>query len=898
LIFGFVSNPAYNPRKSMAIQIGQQLGSLEITALLGEGGMGVVYRARDTKLGRDVAVKVLPDAFASDSDRLQRFQREAQVLASLNHTNIAQIYGLEESEKTRCIVMELVDGETLQERLKRGPVPADEALRIAKQIAEALEAAHEKGITHRDLKPANIKVSPDGNVKVLDFGLAKAVENVPTGPALSNSPTMLSMAATGAGMILGTAPYMSPEQAKGRAVDRRTDIFAFGCVLYEMLTGRPAFEGEDITEILGRVVTAEPDWTRLPASTPELIKRLLRRALTKDPRQRLGDIRDARLDLEEAAAPSLEASTDRARASQRRVRVAWFAVVLTIAIATLLAFFAGMRFRETPSPPEIRVDVNTPSTTDAQSFAISPDGRRLVFLGSNEGKSQLWVRPLDSVVAQPLAGTEGATFPFWSPDSASFGFFADGKLKRIDLASGATQVLANAINGRGGTWNGEGTIVFAPTTGPLLKVPATGGDPLPVTRLEKGQGSHRFPQFLPDGRHFIYFIQSGTAQGIYVGSLDGSAPKLLATADAAAVVSYSGFLLFLRQTTLFAQAFDFNRQALSRSPFPVVERPVFDPGTFSIGFSASSNVVAYRNGASGEVRQLTWIDRSGKSLDTVGAADAAGMRDVEMSPDGKRVAVFRAVNGNTDVWVIEVARGVPTRLTFDALTDSYPVWSSDGSRIFFSSTRKGVFNLYSKSSSGAGTDELLFESDYPKSVTDKSPDGRFLLFVSAEPQTGYDLWVLPLSGDQKPFPFLRTAFQEFCGQFSPDGKWIAYQSNESGQFEIYVQPFPGPGGKFQISTTGGAQPRWNKNGKEIFYVSLDSKMMAAHVKQSTDGQSLETGTPVALFPVRIAGGPLPGAYPQQYSASSDGQRFLVNLATDEDRTSPITLIYNWHPPKP
>ena len=468
-------------------------------------------------------------------------------------------------------------------------------------------------------------------------------------------------------------------------------------------------------------------------------------------------------------------------------------------------------------------------------------------------------------------------------------------MKRIDIVGGVPQVLANAAVGGGGAWNREGTILFFPAAGPLFKVPATYGEAVAVTRLETGQLGHAYPQFLPDGQNFVYFVQGGPSRGIYAGSLDGGPSRRLANADAAAVVSPSGFLLFPRQTTLFAQSFDFKRQELSGNPFPVAEQAAFDAGTFAPGFSATSGIVAYRSGSAGVTRQLTWLDRSGKSVGAIGAPDSRGLTDVELSPDGKRVAVQRTVSRNTNVWLIDAARGVPTRFTLDAAADGLPLWSPDGNRVVFQSNRKGVYDLYWKLSSGAGADELLLESDQNKAPTDWSSDGRFLLFRTVDPRTGYDLWVLPVSGDKKPFPFLKTPFEERNGQFSADGKWIAYQSNESGRFEIYVQPFPGPGRKFQISTNGGAQPRWNKDSKEIFYVSLDSKMMAAPVKLSADGQSLETGTPAVLFPVRIAGGPTPGINKQQYAVSSDGQRFLVNLAADEAVASPITLIYNWKP---
>jgi serine/threonine protein kinase len=875
----------------MALNIGTQLGTYEITALLGKGGMGEVYRARDLKLKREVAIKILPEEFSRDADRVNRFQREAEVLASLNHPNIAAIHDLQETSGTRYLILELVEGETLADRIARGHLPVEEALNITIQICEALEAAHERGIIHRDLKPANIKLTGDGRVKVLDFGLAKAMENPPQNATLLNSPTLVTGSMPG--VIMGTAAYMSPEQAKGREVDRRTDIFGFGCVFYEMLTGRRAFDGEDVTDILGAVLRMEPDWTLLPTGVSPLVRRLLRLCLEKNPRNRRSTATDVRLDIEQALTEP--AAAIRPSAPERNSRPAWMAFTIAVLVTAVLTVPALRYLRETP-PPEIRLEVNTPPTADPFSFAISPDGQRLVFSASNEGKSQLWVRSIDSVAAQPLAGTAGARYPFWSPDSASVGFFADARLKRIDVVGGAPQILANAVAGFGGTWNRDGTILFAPTgIEPLFKVLATGGEPVAVTRLEAGQTRHCFPQFLPDGRHFIYFVYGGPGQGIYTGSLDGGSSKRLATAVDAAVVSPSGFLLFLRQTTLFAQTFDLKRQELSGNPFPVAEPVALSPSN-APGFSVAFGIVAYRSGSADVAEQLTWLDRSGKSLGVIGAPDAAGLADVELSPDGKRVAVSRTVNGNKGVWLVDTARGVPTPFTFDASLDTYPLWSPDGSRIVFASTKKGGLNLYWKLSSGAGADELLLESDQPKSPTDWSSDGRFLLFTSAGTQTGSDLWILPVSGDKKPpFSFLKTPFQESDGQFSPDGKWIAYQSNESGRYEIYVQPFPGPGGKFRISSNGGGQPRWNKNGKEIFYVSLDSKMIAAPVKLSSDGQSLEPGTPAALFPVRIVGGPVQAGYRQQFAVSADGQRFLVNLEAGEAATSPITLIYNWKP---
>jgi serine/threonine protein kinase len=654
---------------------------VEVLGIIGRGGMGEVYRARDTKLKREVAIKTLPDEFSHDPDRLSRFQREAEVLALLNHPNIAAIYDLQEAEGSRFLVLELVEGETLAERIQGGPIPIDEALQIAKSICEALEAAHEQGIVHRDLKPANIKITPDGKVKVLDFGLAKAVsgareaqgrqaaavnnaspagrshQNVEQSPAtaLSNSPTLLSVAASGAGVILGTAAYMSPEQAKGKSVDKRADIWAFGVVLYEMLTGGVLFSGETVSETMAFVMTKNPDWNTLSKETPSRIRELLRRCLTKDPRNRIRDIGDVRIAIEEAQSGPETTVAAPPTVSRRRLRLWMFTAVVAILMAVAMVVPTVTHFREIPAaaPPEIRLDVNTPSTSEPNSFAISPDGRRLVFVATNEGKSQLWMRSLDAVTSQPLAGTEGASYPFWSPNSASVGFFAEFKLKRIDTVGGAPQVLVNVAGvGRGGTWNLDGTILFGTVNGPILKVTATGAEPVAATRLETGQASHRFPQFLPDGRHFVYFAQGGPGQGAYVGSLDGGSSKQLVNVDAA-VVSPSGFLLFARQTTLFAQAFDFKRQELFGNPFPVAEQAASD-AVYGAGFSATSSIVAYRTVSQNVTRQLTWLDRSGKVVGTISDPNL-NSNGVELSPDGKRVAVWQAVNGNADILLIDAA---------------------------------------------------------------------------------------------------------------------------------------------------------------------------------------------------------------------------------------------------
>ena len=884
--------------------IGTKLAHYQITAHLGSGGMGDVYQATDGKLGRSVAIKLLPEAFARDADRAARFEREARVLASLNHPNIAAIHGLEEAGGRKFLVMELVPGETLAERIRRGPIPIDEALGIARQIAEALEAAHdsEKAIIHRDLKPANVKITPEGKVKVLDFGLAKAYEPATANPSLSNSPT-LSMAATNAGVILGTAAYMSPEQAKGRPVDKRTDIFAFGAVLYEMLTGRPAFEGDDLTEILGRVVTADPDWNRLPEKTPRAIQGLLRRALKKDPRQRLGDIRDARLEIEDALNEPAATVTLPARGS----RLAWIAFAAALLMAVVLAIPALRYLRETPPlPPETRLEINTPATADPISFALSPDGRQIVFVASGDGASRLWLRSLASTTPQPLAGTDGAGFPFWSPDSRSVGFFADGKLKRLDIGGGAPQTLAAVTTARGGTWNADAAILFTPTNAsPLFRVPASGGEAVAVTKLDR-QGSHRFPSFLPDGRQFLFFAQgSPETAGIYLGSLESGDTKRLTPADTRGVYlpglpeMIGEWLVWVRAGTLVAQRLDLEQQALTGDPVTLADPVAFDATSFASAVSVSAaGLVAYREGGATR-RQLAWFDRSGKALAALGAPDENNLNVPSLSPDGRRVAVYRTVQGNTDIWLLDGTR--TSRFTFDAALDRNPIWSPDGSRIGFDSTLKGHRDLYQKPSGGAGAEELLVESPQDKTTTDWSADGRFILYHSVDPQTARDLWAVPLEGDRKPWVFLKTRFDERQGQFSPDGRWVAYMSNETGRIEIYIRPFAAAAafgaaaspaaGQWQVSTAGGIFPRWRPDGNELYYIGPNGEMMAAPITATTT--TMAPGAPVALFPTRIYGGGGDIGQSRQYDVTRDG-RFLINTVLD-DASSPITLIQNWNP---
>jgi eukaryotic-like serine/threonine-protein kinase len=880
----------------MAITIGQQLASYEITALLGKGGMGEVYRARDNKLKRDVAIKILPDEFSRDDDRVSRFQREAEVLASLNHPNIAQIYGLEESGSARCIVMELVEGETLADRVARGPIPVEETLNIAHQIAEALEAAHERSIIHRDLKPANVKVTPDGKVKLLDFGLAKAFEGTPAVTTLSNSPTLVhTVPGSNAEVIIGTAAYMSPEQARGFAADQRSDVFSFGCVLYEMLTGKQAFHGDTVSDILASVLAREPNFALLPANLNSKIPELLRRSLEKNPRRRWYAVGDLRFEIEAAlTAPTVSAAANlNVTTTHKRREWAIGAVAALTIVALAILLFRDLNRSE---PAEVQFQVVTPPTTGAASMAVSPDGRKLVFLGSDQRRTQLFLRALDSANAQALPGTEGAAYPFWSPNSRSIGFFADGKLKRIDVQGRGVQEVARALLGGGGTWNQNDVILFngSPTSG-IFRVPAAGGPVIEVTRLDSPPSiRHLFPYFLPDGRHFLFYAGGGPdPQGVYWGDLESKDRVRLFDSDSASVYSPSGYLLFIRQNTLFAQRFDAARRALLGDPFSVAEQAAFDAPNIG-AISAGAGLLAYRTGGSSATRQLVWFDRSGKLLGDAAPPDEFSPNNLQLSTDGGRVALDRRVNGNLDVWVLEPARRITTRYTFHPAVDVAPVWSPDGDRMVFTSARNGTIGLYLKSSSGAGNEDLLLESPDPKVVNDWSQDGRFIIYRNSDPKNGQDLWVLPLFGDRKPYPFLATPFNEADAQFSPDMRWVVYQSDESGQYQIYVQPFPGPGGKWQVSSAGGTQPRWNRNGRELFYIAADGKLMSVSIETTTGSQTFKASTPVELFTSHTVEAS-PNTQRAQYAVSPDGLRFLMNVPVDSADVSPITVVLNWNP---
>jgi serine/threonine protein kinase len=841
----------------MPASVGDKLGPYEILAPIGAGGMGEVYKARDTRLNRIVAIKIARDQFT------ERFEREARVVASLNHPNICQIYDV----GPNYLVMELIDGVPL-----KGPLPVAKAVEYAGQILDALDAAHRKGITHRDLKPANILVTKQG-IKLLDFGLAKQAVGLGAGGL-----TVATM--TIEGQIAGTLQYMAPEQLHGKDADARSDIFSFGCVLYEMLGGACAFSGTSAASVIAAILEREPE----PLKTTPPLDRVIRTCLAKDPDERFQNVMDLKRDL-------LWAMETTAAEAPRKARMPWIVAALMAGIAAIAvgALLYGSRSAGTIGP-ETRVDIATPATNDPSSFALSPDGRRIAYVASADGPSRLWVRSLDSTSAQLLPGTDGATSPFWSPDSRSLGFFAEFKLKRIDLGGAQPQTLAEIpfINAQG-TWSEEGVVLFSSGgVTPLDRVPASGGQVVPATKLGKGQNNQLAPRFLPGGRQFLYIV-NGADPAIWLGSLAGAEPRRITSiapgTDSEFEYLAPGWLVRVRQNVLVAERFDAGRGTLSGDPVPLERAVGVDPASLAGFFSASSaGTISWRTGKGGR-KQLIWFNRSGQNVGAFGAPDDSTLFNPELSPDGKRAGVTRGPVGAADLWMQEGTR--TSRFTFDPADDRYTIWSPDGAGVVFSSDRAGAYNLYRKPANGSLNEEAVLQSPDFKRPNSWSPDGLYILYWSG--QNNGDLMVLPLTGDRKPFPFLSTPFNEQQGVFSPDGKWVAYQSDESGRFEVYVRPFPGPGGQSQVSTGGGNSPRWRKDGKEIYYIAPDLKLMAVAV--ATQGTTFTPGTPEALFQTHITG----GANRQQYDVARDG-RFLINTDLADTSTEPIHLLLNWKPP--
>ena len=880
----------------MPLESGTHLGPYEILAPLGAGGMGEVYRARDTRLDRTVAVKVLPAHLSENYDARQRFEREARAVSSLNHPHICVLHDVGRHEGVDFLVVEYLEGETLAARLERGPLPVDELLRYAIQIADALDKAHRQGVLHRDLKPGNIMLTKSGG-KLLDFGLAKSTGGAAAG--LTVSPT-LSRPLTAEGSILGTFQYMAPEQLEGKEADARSDIFAFGAVLYEMATGMRAFQGKSQASVIAAILHLDPpSIASLQPLTPSALDRVVGRCLSKDPEERWQSARDLAFELQSIAHPGSQAGSTASPESptRSRERLLWLLAVVLLGAAGAALALAWHRAASV-EPRAIRAFVPAPDGTTFRStgfnsgpVVVSPDGRNLVFSAMREnGTDLLWVRPVDSVAATPLVGTEGASYPFWSPDGRSIGFFAGGKLKRIDVSGGPPLTLCDATSGRGGTWSPEGVILFAPQQASVLfRVPAAGGTPVEVTKLDEArrEGTHRWPQFLPGGQRFIFFSRiapGDEANSVMAGSLDGGDTKVLLRGDSNAVYA-SGHLLYLREATLMAQPFDPHDLTLKENAYPVADQVrgdwAFNRGVF---WASENGVLVYQTGESNAGSQLAWFDRGGKQAGVLG--DKALYQDFSLSPDLQKVAV--AVSdpriGPPDLWIYE--RGLRTRFTFEPGPENRPLWSPDGSQILFGTAREGSFDMYVKSFAGSGNEELLLKAEHDELPESWSLDNRYIAYTSrGVPGTLEDIRVLPLSGDRKPIPFLNTRFLERDAQFSPDGRWMAYISDESGRDEVYVAPFPGPGRKWQISRAGGIRPRWRQDGREIYYLAEDNRITAVEVGQQ--GSTFEVGAARPLFTIRPQ---RPGSI---YRVSPDGQRFLVNTAIAEEHSSPLTLVVNW-----
>ena len=861
--------------------------------------MGEVYRARDTRLDREVAIKVLPVALARDHDRLARFEREAKVLASLNHPNIAQIYGFEESGETRALAMELVAGSTLSV-----PQPLETALNYAKQIAEALEAAHEKGFTHRDLKPANIMITPEGVVKVLDFGLAAIPSREADGSDPSNSPT-LTMAATMAGTIMGTAAYMSPEQAAGKVVDRRSDIWSFGVVLYEMLAGKRLFDGETLSHTLADVLRAPIDFGKLPSSTPAPIRQLVKRCLERDVKRRLRDIGEARVAIQDYLADPA-GGTESPAPVTRAPGNSWWWKVAAGALTLGLAALAFIHFREKPpATPLLRYTVAVPEKSAVHSLAISPDGRLVAVATMIGGKRQLWLRSMDALQWQPLPGTDDARYPFWSPDSRYIAFFAGGKLRRIATGGGPSQALCDAADGWGGTWNREDVIVFSPSgvafDGVLQRVPAADG--VPATVLRPGTRVD-FPAFLPDGLHFLYSTARMRAEqnGIYIASLDGKEKRrILADASSAVWVpaasgARSGHILFIRENNLMAQPFDAESLQVSGDVFPIAEGISLNGQFYTPAAGSDTGILLYNKAGSTD-SQIAWYDRTGKLLGSVGAPGPVSYPS--LSPDEKSVVYLRRTNsGASDLWLRDLARGTETRFTSDPSRNAVPFWSPQGDRVIFASNRSGLYGLYVKNSGGSEPEQLLLKNPNTQFPNQWSRDGRFIVYAEFQ-KASYNLWVLPMEGpeqDRRPVPFLQTEFSELMGQLSPDSHWMAYTSDQSGRREVYVRPFPPAEGQWTISAAGGEMPRWRGDGKELYFRAADGKLMAVPVTRAVAGPkpAFEAGTPVALFDAHIQPTLLNNA--TNYDVTADGKRFLITARVGGDTASapPLTVVVNWN----
>ncbi len=883
----------------MTLIPGGRLGPYEIVDRLGAGGMGEVWRARDTRLERQVAIKVLPAEFSDNAQFRLRLEREARFISQLNHPNICTLHDVGHDDSRDFLVMEYVEGETLAERLTKGKLPIELVVRCGVEIADALDHAHKQGIVHRDLKPSNVMLTKSG-VKLLDFGLAKSSSGVFSDASQTALATQQKEGSlTAEGTIVGTFQYMAPEQLEGLDADPRTDIFALGCVLYEMATGRRAFEGKTRTSLIAAIVGATPrPISESEPLTPPVLEHIVRKCLEKDPDRRWQSAHDIAEQLRwiEEAGSQEGAPATVVHHRRNRERLAWsLAALLALALAAAgVAAWVNPR----PEPLHARFGILPPPNvtwTAFNSFAISPDGRHLVFFGAQDNPGgQLYLRTMDSLEIRALRGTEGASFPFWSPDSRSFAFFVPGKLKKMDVAGGPSQTICAADDGRGGSWNEDGVIIFAPTASPIHRVAATGGSPVPVLPLDASQKetAHRWPKFLPGGTHFFYSSdRTGSSGGeIWIASLDGKEkPRKLFDAEAADFAP-PHFAVLLRDSSALAQKIDLRRRTPVGPPVPIVESLGYNEGTGYAAISASeTGILTFRATQSGARNRLIWMDRSGRETGQIG--EPASYFDPALSPDGRRMAVGMSDpndRSQSDVWVIDVVRGTRSRLTFDAGEEFAPVWSPDGSEIAYSAGQGGMYRVMKKIASGAGEAKPLLEAGRDVALNDWSRDGRWLVYDYAD-EGGLDLGVSRLDGGvAKPKPFIKTPFLEGGAQFSPDGRWIAYASTEGGRTEVYVQPFPPNGGKWQISTAGGINPRWRGDGRELFFLDQQTRLMS--VKITPRGTSLDAAIPEMLFQATL-GGPL--GQRGHYDVSADGETFVFDTPAEQASAVPITVVLGW-----
>ncbi len=897
----------------MGLTSGTKLGPYEIVSPLGAGGMGEVYRARDTRLDRSVAIKILPAHLSDNPEAKQRFDREARAISSLNHPNICTLYDVGHQDGIDYLVMEFLEGDTLADRLVRGPLPPEQVLKYGIEICEGLEKAHKTGVIHRDLKPGNVMLTKTAT-KLMDFGLAKATP-ASAPPASSLTMTISGPSAgrpsadqplTAQGTLLGTFQYMSPEQLEGKEADARCDIFALGAVLYEMATGKRAFTGKTQASLVAAILASEPQPISVvqPMSPPAL-DRVVRTCMAKDPDERFQNVHDLELQLKWIAEGGSQAGVPAPVSVRRknRERTAWAVAALALLAALALAF---LHFRQ--AAPEARVIRSTILPPDNGTFVflgptgapmLSPDGRNVVFPSRVAGVTQLWVRALDSFKPRPLPGTEEAYGAFWSPDSRNIGFFAQGKLKRIAAAGGPAQTLCDIDQARGGSWGRQDVIIFAKYPGEVYRVPALGGTPQPVTHLDASRHdtTHRWPYFLPDGNHFLYMasaLGSANDENVFaLGSLDGKDNRILFHATSPMAYD-SGYLLYLVEKTLMARSFDTAKLEFSGDPVPVAEGVQFDP-IFSNGiFSVSGNgVLLYQRGSAASLRTMDVLDASGKSLGRLG--DPAFASGARISPEGKRVAyaLIDPNSGKADIWIHYIASGNRTRLTIDPVRSTFPVWSRDGEKVAYTSTRSGKYVVYVKPANGMGLEQKTWEAELVSFAEDWTLDSKTLIVTDRSPVTGKSLLrLVPADGTGQPATLLEVQGANlFHPRLSADGRWMAYQSDESGKFEVYVSPFPKPVGKLQISLAGGRLPAWQHDGKELYYISSDGKLMAAELKESQG--SLQVAATRALFPAQGTFVNVGTYVNDSYDVFPDGKKFLLNNITTGETPAPLNLVLNW-----